>query len=78
MTGEAKGLPDIVTMTPPWSATQLRKLGKSLRDGAAPAPGAPGYEDVIVWYGDLTYTSGLAEVEAAFRRMELDGGERDA
>ena len=37
----------------PWSKTQLRKLGVSIRDGSPLPQNVPGFDEVIVWYNDL-------------------------
>lgn len=38
---------------PPWSKSQLRKLGESLLDRCAPPEGCPEYGAVMLWHNDL-------------------------
>lgn len=37
----------------PWSISQLRRLGDSLRDESVPDDSLPSYSDVMLWYNDL-------------------------
>ena len=38
---------------PPWSKTQLRKLGDALLERCAPPDGCPDYGTVMLWHNDL-------------------------
>lgn len=38
---------------PPWSKSQLRKLGEALLDHCAPPAGCPDYSTVMLWHNDL-------------------------
>lgn len=38
---------------PPWSTSQLRKLGISIRDHLPVAPTLPTYDEVLLWYNDV-------------------------
>ncbi|MFC8191055.1 hypothetical protein ACFUMH_05255 [Cellulomonas sp. NPDC057328] len=46
----SRGLP---VPLPPWSGSQLRRLGRALREGEASAEGCPSYPDVMLHYNDL-------------------------
>src|SRR5689334_20455286 len=49
----------------PWSGSQLRRLGASIRDGTAtPQPG-PSYSDVILWHDEVA-----AAVQEAIRSLD--------
>lgn len=37
----------------PWSQTQLKRLGRVIRDGGVRPPALPEYDDVMIWYNDL-------------------------
>lgn len=37
----------------PWSRAQLARLGKAIRDGYAPRPTDPPYDDVMAWYNEV-------------------------
>lgn len=38
----------------PWSKNQLKKLGRSLAEGASLPDGVPSYSEVMLWYSELT------------------------
>lgn len=52
----ASTFPAALSALPPWSKSQLRQLGKCLRDGTAPSARLPSYEDVLLWYDELAVT----------------------
>ncbi|SEH74246.1 ppGpp synthetase catalytic domain-containing protein (RelA/SpoT-type nucleotidyltranferase) [Mycolicibacterium rutilum] len=39
--------------SPPWSKSQLRRLGESLLERCAPPEGCPDYNAVMLWHNDL-------------------------
>lgn len=39
--------------TPPWTKSQLRKLGEALLDKRSPPDGCPDYQDVMLWHHEL-------------------------
>lgn len=50
---------------PPWSQNDLKRLGRSIRDGSPHPSDQPSYSDVLVWYNDLS-----AEVQRVI--VEID------
>lgn len=40
-------------MPTPWTTSDLRKLGRCIRDGVPPPEGLPRYSDVMLWYNEL-------------------------
>lgn len=47
-------LPPACVKTPPWSGKGLRRLSESLRLGTEPPANTPAYDDVLIWFDDLT------------------------
>jgi ppGpp synthetase/RelA/SpoT-type nucleotidyltranferase len=50
---------------PPWSGKALRRLGERVRDGADVSDHVPNYDEVLLWYDDLS-----ASVQGAIREVD--------